>query len=200
METKEELKQFAEAMLDVQRLKIVGEIAKGSGQVLTLARKAGLDVETTLAHLQVLSQAGVVTLSTQENGEQIYLLNEKALEAMSKRQFEQARANATREPDLRDIPSRFTPEEAKYIRSFTFNNGKITHLPSINAKAKLMAVLHYAMQDLEAGRIYTEAEFNRALGRFTSDASSVRRELVDWGFVDRKVDGSAYWLREGGDD
>lgn len=187
---KEELKLFAEALLDLDRLKIVGELARGHGSVDALAARAGLDPATVLAHLEVLSRTGVVALVDPRT----YRIDEQKLEEMSRRQF--ARIQGQGDVDRRPIGAGFSPEQVKYIRSFTDPNGLIRHLPSIHAQAKLMAVLHYAMQDLEPGRIYTEAEFNQALSRFTRDASSVRRELVDWGFVDRKVDGSAYWLKE----
>ncbi len=121
----------------------------------------------------------------------------KALEEMSKRQFNRARSLQQREPDMRDIGSQFSPEEQKYIRSFTDRNGIIKHLPALTKKAKLLAVLRYAMQDLVPGQVYSEKAFNQALSRFTRDAASVRRYLVDFGYIDREVDGSAYWLMEG---
>lgn len=193
----EEIKQFAEAMLDVDRLKIVGELARGGGSVPALARQVGIAVETVIAHMEMLSKIGVVNLQEKPGNDLTYTLDEQALAEMSKRQFERMRSQANREPDRRPFGEGFSREEQKYIRSFTDSNGIITHLPSTSRKPKLMAVLKYAMQDLEKGRVYTEAEFNQALARFTRDASSVRRDLVDWGLVERKVDGSAYWLREG---
>ena len=196
----EELKQFAEALLDVDRLKIVGELARGGGSIPALAQRVGMDVETVIAHLEKLSKTGVVSLLGSQPGDLAYTLDEQALAEMSKRQFQRVRAQAPREPDLRPIGEQFSPEEQKHIRSFTDPNGIIRSLPSTRKREKLFAVLRYAMQDLKPGQIYTEAEFNQALARFTRDAASVRRDLVDLGFVERKADGSAYWLKEGDHD
>ncbi len=196
-ETNKELKQFAEALLDVDRLKIVGELARGSRSISALSKRVGMDGDSVIAHMEILSKTGVVSLQKQADGEVTYLLAEKALEEMSKRQFNRARSLQQREPDMRDIGSQFSPEEQKYIRSFTDRNGIIKHLPALTKKAKLLAVLRYAMQDLVPGQVYSEKDFNQALSRFTRDAASVRRYLVDFGYIDREVDGSAYWLMEG---
>ena len=67
-------------------------------------------------------------------------------------------------------------------------------------RAKLLALLRYAMQDLEPEIIYTEKAFNEAVAKYTRDAALIRRELVDGGFADRKSDGSAYWLKESKND
>lgn len=192
----EELRNFAAALLDVDRLKIIGELARGNGSVSVLAARVGMETKTVISHLEMLSKSGVVTLEEQPDGPLTYLINEQALAEMSKRQAQRAKSLQNKEPDLRPIGDGFTPTEVKYIHSFTNARGLIKHLPSIKKRAKLFALLKYAMQDLEIGRKYTESEFNEALSRFAYDYVLVRRELVDWGFVGREVDGSAYWLKE----
>ena len=196
----DELKRFAEALLDIDRLKIIGELARGNGSISNLAERVRIAEDIVISHLEKLSQSGVISLHEQADGALTYLLNEKALGEMSERQISRARALQNREADLRPIGRHFTQAEKKYIRSFTNANGIIRHLPSIKKRAKLLALLKYAKQDLEPGKVYTEAEFNDALARFTRDYASIRRELVEWGLVDREADGSAYWLKDGGDD
>jgi hypothetical protein len=195
----QELQQFAEALLDLDRLKIVGELAQGRTTPTEIANRTGIERSTVEAHLQVLAGTKVIDLETGPDGHPTYRLDSKALEEMSKRQFQWAKRTAA-EPDRRRIGEGFTKIEAKYIRSFTDPNGLIRHLPSIREDDKLQAVLKYARQDLQTGRIYSEKEFNEALRPFTRDPSSVRRYLVDYLYVDREIDGSAYWLRESGDD
>jgi predicted transcriptional regulator len=195
----QELQKFAEALLDLDRLKIVGELAKGNDRPDAIAEQARIDTDVLAAHLQALVETGLVYRQEAPDGGARYTLDDKALEEMSKRQFGRARKLAA-EPDRRRIPERFTAEEAKYVRSFTDPNGVITHLPSIHVDAKLQAVLQYALQGVEPGRVYTEREFNQALAPYTRDPSSVRRYLVDYLYVDRVPDGSEYRLREVGDD
>jgi hypothetical protein len=195
----QELQKFAAALLDVDRLKIVGELAKGTDRPAAIAERVAIDDDVLAAHLQALVETGLVHRRQAQDGAASYTLDDKALEEMSKRQFGRARKLADR-PDRRRLPEAFTGEEAKFVRSFTDPNGVITHLPSVHVDAKLQAVLRYALQGIEPGRTYTEREFNQALAPFTRDPSSVRRYLVDYQYVDRKPDGSAYRLREGGDD
>ena len=40
-----------------------------------------------------------------------------------------------------------------------------------------------------------EKEVNQILGRFHPDVVSIRRDLFDLGFLDRRNDGSDYWRR-----
>jgi hypothetical protein len=194
----QELQQFAEALLDVDRLKIVGELARGSNQPAVIAAQTGIDQPTVEAHLRLLAETNLIEVYEEPGGKAVYQLDEKALEEMSKRHFQWARQIA--EPDQRVIGDQFTKTEAKYIRSFTDLNGIIKFLPKITQDAKLQALLKYARQDLEPGRVYTEKEFTEAVAPYSRDASSIRRYLIDYGFVERKVDGSAYWLKEGSDD
>lgn len=45
-------------------------------------------------------------------------------------------------------------------------------------------------------REYTEKEVNRLLERVCDDYVTIRRALIEYGFLDRKNDGSCYWVRE----
>ena len=182
-------------MLDLDRLKIVGELAQGRTTPTEIAGRTGLSRTAVESHLHVLTETGVVHRETGPGDTLAYRLDPKALEEMSKRQFQWAKQTRG-EPDRRKIGPQFSKIEARYIRSFTDPNGLITHLPSIRQDAKLQAVLKYARQDLQPGRTYTEKEFNAALRPYTRDTSSVRRYLVDYGYVDREIDGSAYRLVE----
>ena len=46
--------------------------------------------------------------------------------------------------------------------------------------------------------MYTEPDLNGVLNKMstTGDPASIRRALVDYGFMERKTDGSAYWLKK----
>ncbi|WP_339275693.1 DUF2087 domain-containing protein [Paenibacillus sp. FSL W8-0426] len=51
----------------------------------------------------------------------------------------------------------------------------------------------------ESGRTYTEKQVNELLGRVYPDYAEIRRYLVDYALLDRKQDGSEYWLRDLGE-
>ena len=61
-------------------------------------------------------------------------------------------------------------------------------------KRKLVLLAHIATH-FEAGRIYREAEVNTILQAIHRDYADLRRYLIEYGFLDRKPDGSAYWLK-----
>ena len=53
--------------------------------------------------------------------------------------------------------------------------------------------LEAAAEDFLAGKIYPEVEVNEILAERFDDHVFARRLLIEWGFLDRKPDGSGYW-------
>lgn len=82
------------------------------------------------------------------------------------------------------------------LKRFQDNEGRITLFPS-KTRNKILS-LFYLSTKFEQGVIYTEKEINDILERNHTfqDKWLLRRELVDRGFIQRKKDGSAYWLSE----
>ena len=77
--------------------------------------------------------------------------------------------------------------------AFVGDDGRIITMPA--KLAKRLVVLDYVAQSFEVGRRYPEREVNDVLRRFHHDWASLRRYLVDEGFLDR-ADG-VYWRRGG---
>jgi hypothetical protein len=71
--------------------------------------------------------------------------------------------------------------------------GRLVSMPA--ARAKRVAVLNHMAQDFEPGHYYEEREVNRILKRYHDDYATLRRYLVDEGFLSR--DAGKYW-RTGG--
>ncbi|MEN9957702.1 MAG: hypothetical protein RIR46_1310 [Actinomycetota bacterium] len=59
---------------------------------------------------------------------------------------------------------------------------------------KRMVQLERMVSVFEADRRYSEFEVNVALMPFVIDHVFARRLLVEWGYLGRETDGSAYWL------
>lgn len=72
-------------------------------------------------------------------------------------------------------------------------DGRLVAWPA--KRSKRLLVLDWLVQGFEPGLHYKEKVVNRKLGQFTDDTATMRRYLVDEGFLDR-ADGS-YW-RSGG--
>jgi hypothetical protein len=62
-------------------------------------------------------------------------------------------------------------------------------------RVQLLA-LQAVAEEFESSRRYTEPEVDGLIGACHTfgDATRIRRALVDWGFIGRERDGSAYWL------
>ena len=43
---------------------------------------------------------------------------------------------------------------------------------------------------------YTEKELNEVIKPMYEDYVHIRRYLIEYGFLDRKADGSAYWVKK----
>lgn len=80
------------------------------------------------------------------------------------------------------------------LRNFLDPEGRLKQLPAKH-KMRVYAYCWLALQ-LQRGHTYTEQELNGAIGLLSSgpDVATLRRALVDFGFMRRKTDGSAYWL------
>ena len=84
-------------------------------------------------------------------------------------------------------------EQTIKIKQFLDSDGKITQLPQ-KQKVK-RALLEYLTGKFEPGHIYSEREINDVCSRWHTfgDYFLLRRELVDYGLICRKRDGSHYW-------
>lgn len=72
-------------------------------------------------------------------------------------------------------------------------DGPLTLFPK-KEKRKLVILQHLSKR-FELNRTYTEKEVNEILRQAYDDYVTLRRYLIDYGFLERKDDGSAYWLK-----
>lgn len=83
------------------------------------------------------------------------------------------------------------PAKAAAAERF-FQDGRLRTL-SIKDKNK-PAVIAEVAKRFQSGVVYTEKEVNEVLLAVHEDYAILRRYLVDYGFLERKADGSAYWV------
>jgi len=60
---------------------------------------------------------------------------------------------------------------------------------------KKIIIMQKLMDDFETNKQYTEKEVNNILKRYYDDFASVRRCLIQYGFMDRSGDGARYWVK-----
>ncbi|MBN6187490.1 DUF2087 domain-containing protein [Aneurinibacillus sp. BA2021] len=89
-----------------------------------------------------------------------------------------------------------TEEENEAILTTYFKQGPDGPLSEFPKKEKRkVAILKHIAQRFELNRRYTEAEVNRILKEAYPDYVTIRRYLIEYGFMDRTPDCSAYWMK-----
>lgn len=90
-----------------------------------------------------------------------------------------------------------TQEEKEAILTKYFPDGIKGPLKAFSRKEKhKLVVLREITKRFDLERIYTEKEVNEILKSAYDDYATLRRYLIDYGFLDRKPDGSQYWLKK----
>ncbi len=84
-------------------------------------------------------------------------------------------------------------DQAKVLGAFLAADGSLLRIPAKHSKR--LVVLDHVCRVFEPGVRYPEREVNLLLRAFTDDVASLRRHLVDEGFMSR--DQGVYW-RSGG--
>lgn len=84
-------------------------------------------------------------------------------------------------------------ERNKCIAKLFDEEGKLKRFPS-KEKEKLIVLLKIS-ESFEPGTTYTEKELNRQLKGIFQDFPLLRRYLIEYGLMDRKIDCSEYWLK-----
>lgn len=87
-------------------------------------------------------------------------------------------------------------ETKEILRNFLDNEDKLTAFPA-KRKMKIYALM-YLSEKFEHGREYSEREINEILLNWHTfaDPATLRRELYDYRFLDRSIDGSVYRLAD----
>lgn len=73
-------------------------------------------------------------------------------------------------------------------------DGRLKSFP--NKQKKQVILIEEISKRFADDRIYMEKELNAILKEIHADFAILRRSLIDYGFLDRKEDGSAYWKRK----
>jgi biotin operon repressor len=178
-----ELLDFAKALADASRLKILGYLAQRPYSGEELAALLGLKASTVSHHLARLARVGLVSARSQ-GYYNVYSLEEAVLHQVGRRLSSRELATAAPPVDAQAY-------DRKVLRDYCRADGSLKEIPA--QRKKLEAVLRYVVQDFEAGRRYPERQVNRILARFHTDTATLRRELVGYGLLNREGGGGEYW-------
>ncbi len=98
----------------------------------------------------------------------------------------------------KQVDERFaiTTADSENILTTYFKQGLAGPLDYFPLKEKKrVAILKHLVSFFDANKKYTEKEVNTLLKGFYHDYVLLRRYLIEYGFMDRTPDGSAYWLK-----
>ncbi len=85
-------------------------------------------------------------------------------------------------------------EKIKVIETYVDENGALKSYPS--KEKKKIILLEEISKNFSIGKKYSEKEINRVLKRIYEDYVTIRRALIQYGFLDRSKDCSEYWVKE----
>jgi hypothetical protein len=173
--------EILRALADPERLTIAGALARRSRTASALAKDLDLGLPRVRKHLNRLTTTGVVRL---EPDRRTYRLDTETL------RWAAEQVGPPRDAGL--ALGAANDDEETVLRTF-FRDGRLTEIPAKETKRRI--VLERIAIEFEPGVRYDEREVNAIVGRFFNDYASIRRYLVDDGFLSREH--GEYW-RVGG--
>ena len=174
------LLQFFQVFSNESRLRLIGHLANGERSVGELAQLLNLKEPTVSHHLAELKELGLVEARAEGNL-RIYRLNTRVLEALSKDIFAQPNLAAL-------VPRSELSEDERILRTWV-KNGRLVDIPAQEKKKQV--VIHWLAEQIDPERRWTEREFNQWLAQFNEDYATLRRYLVDGGYMARE--NGIYW-------
>jgi DNA-binding HxlR family transcriptional regulator len=186
--------QLLKTVADEHRLTMLRLMNGQERNVGELAGLVELSEPTVSHHIRTLRDAGLLNLRMAGN-QRFYRLNPKKLaqfkamvatiEVMPEEQERAVSDNAW--IDALD----WDEEDKKVLRTYT-KDGQITDLPTKDKKC--VVIMRWLATKFQPDLRYTEKQVNAILTEFFADYASLRRMLVDFGFMRRERGGGDYWL------
>jgi hypothetical protein len=159
-------------LAEPDRRRVAAALILAASDLPQLVSTTALDTRDVVDALDRLMAAGLVEAGS--HGE--YVILEEAFKAA-------ARTSPRRDP---------APTTGDVVgRSIV--DGRLVHLP--RKRSKRLLVLDQLAQQFDPGTHYSERQVNQKLRPFDDDVATLRRYLVDEGFLDRAA--GSYW-RSGG--
>jgi hypothetical protein len=177
----ERLVDVFRAMGDPSRLRLLGLIAEQPRTGKELGEAVSVGAPTVSHHMDRLVRAGLVSVE-RAGQSRIYSLNQATLQG-----FAQLARGSAAKPALSDggppDSSEEARERAKVLRDF-FDGERLKQIPA--QRKKRVIVLQHLLERFEPRRDYPEKAINAILKTAHDDYATLRRELVDYGFMTRE--------------
>jgi hypothetical protein len=165
----EDLSLLFKALADPARLRILGLLAERPHAGHELANQLALTPPTVSHHMRRLVAARLVDV-TPDAQSRIYSLRTDTIRELSS----SPRSDQNAKP--------VTEENDGVLRAF-FDGPRLRQIPA--SRKKRVVVLRRLLERFAPGRAYPESEVNDLLREAHDDVATLRRELVDYGFMIR---------------
>ncbi|HRE49022.1 MAG TPA: metalloregulator ArsR/SmtB family transcription factor [Aggregatilineales bacterium] len=189
-----ELLEFLKVLADENRLRMVALLNGAERNVGELAALLTISEPTTSHHLGKLRGVGLLNLRTEGN-QRFYRLNPAMLKRFKKLigDMEAVDTSTVVEADQRWVDALDLSEDDKKVLRDYAVEGKLTQIPM--KQKKLLAILRWLASRFHAGVFYTEKEVNGLISEvYAEDYVSLRRNLIEFGYLRRERGGKRYWL------
>jgi DNA-binding transcriptional ArsR family regulator len=194
-----EVDSFLAALADSDRLKIIANLTQEGKSAEFLADELDIKQAKLMKHLALLENANLVSIYEVEGdsvlvsiyeveGDSVYTFNQKYLETISRKVL----SHPQQDLDLSSIY--LDKEQKKIINNYFRADGSLKMIPT--QKKKIKAISQYLCEAFNLHVDYSEKEVNAILSRYHPDTTTIRRYLIDFGFLARKRDGTRYWRLE----
>lgn len=166
-------------LADPTRLRILGLLADRPHSGRELSEQLGLTPPTVSHHLRRLTELGIVSAAARAQSVQ-YTLDLSALRETTK--LTGAAGAGVEGPSLHVPESAADRERVKVLHDF-FDGERLKQIPA--QRKKRVIVLEHLLGRFEPGREYPERTVNDLLRAAHDDVATLRRELVDYGYLNR---------------
>lgn len=192
---RERLLTTLKVLADESRLTLLRLLNEREYTVGELAEKLELTEPTISHHLSKLRSAGLVHLRMAGN-KRFYRLNTPMLDQFKAgiQTIEQTPATpeSTQADDAWIAALNWVAADQQVLREYT-HAGKLTQIPA--KQKKQIVILRWLATLFEPDRLYSEPEINEILKSVhKEDHVTLRRDLVDFGYLRRERGGGKYWL------
>ncbi|MCL2527523.1 MAG: DUF2087 domain-containing protein [Defluviitaleaceae bacterium] len=118
--------------------------------------------------------------------------------ALNKKALKQEEKLIDFHPSATSVDERYaiTQAEREEVLKRYFGPDNRLLIKGFPAKEKRkIIIMQKLICDFETGKEYTEKEVNGILSQYYEDYVSVRRAMIQYGFIDRNKDGTLYWVK-----
>ena len=172
------------AVLDTDRLSLIALISQEEFSISELSDQSDLPPRDIQHHISILVGAKLVKVRDLD-GRQVYRFNPKQIEIINRQQFAQPKR------DLELDSLGFSKETQKILADYINQDGTLKMIPT--KSKKIAAVLDYLILSFEKDIVFSEHQVNDILEKFYPDPTTLRRYLIDYGYLGRSRNGAQYW-------